>query len=62
MSSNGAEPNLKVDGRVRELDKNLRIIMNESPDLSKGSPSNGQYPTAVSSRNQTIPSREIARP
>ena len=37
------------------------LAVGASLDLSKVSPSNGQCPTAVSSRNQTIQSREIPR-
>lgn len=43
--------------RVRMLDPK-RSNVGASLDLSKASPSNGQCPTAVSSRDQTIPARE----
>lgn len=46
--------------RPRVLDAQKRV--GNSHDFSKASPSNGQCPTAVSSRNQTIASREIQRP
>jgi len=43
--------------RFRIIDPK-RSNVGASLDLSKASPSNGQCPTAVSSRDQTIPSRE----
>lgn len=45
--------------RTRVLDPKRNL--GASLDLSKASPSNGQCPTAVSSRGQTIPSRELQR-
>jgi len=65
MSISGEPPNLKGISRARVLvdhQKRNSNVMGESLDLSKVSPSNGSNPTAVSSRNQTIPSREVSRP
>jgi len=45
--------------RAKILDPQRNV--GASLDLSKASPSNGQCPTAVSSRDQTIPSRELVR-
>jgi len=57
MSYSG-EPNNMKGTRARMLDPK-RNNLGASLDLSKASPSNGQCPTAVSSRGQTIPSREL---
>ena len=56
MASNSEEPSIK-GARVRIIDPKRNL--GASLDSSKASPSNGQCPTAVSSRNQTIPSREL---
>jgi len=57
MANNTDEPSIK-GARVRIADTK-RSNLGASLDSSKASPSNGQCPTAVSSRNQTIPSREL---
>ena len=64
MSVSGEPPLVVNTMRVKVLESTnyLKQRNRESPDFSKASPSNGQCPTAVSSRNQTIASREIPRP
>ena len=64
MSASGEPPLVVNTGKVTVLESPMYLAQytRESPDISKASPSNGQCPTAVSSRNQTIASREITRP
>lgn len=53
------QQNMKGVPRVVRMIEPKRSNVGASLDLSKASPSNGQCPTAVSSRNHTIPSREL---